>query len=428
VKQGVQVLPKWNIYTPEGVQDILINECFIKRNIENDIREVFRKSGYFEIETPTFEFYDTFSVDQESIPQEMMFKFFDRQGRILVLRPDLTIPVARVAAGKFKDFKFPMRFCYIGNTFRYNESGGGKHNEFTQAGVELLGAKSPEADAEVIAVAIKAIKASGLENFQIDIGQVDFFNGLMEESGLDEQDVEELQKLIDRKDFIGMEEIINQRNIPVRLKQAILDLTRLFGSEEVIDRAEKLVENQRSLNALKHLRNIIDILKDFGLGKYVSVDLGMVRSINYYTGVIFRGFTYGVGFPILSGGRYDRLTGKFGKECPATGFSIGINLLMSALVRQNADIEKPSVDSLVCYEKEGRKRAFEICEALRKQGLVVEMDISMRGLDYIEAYSKAKGIGGIIRVLDDERVEVRNFETGEVHMTTVSRLKGGCNG
>jgi capsular exopolysaccharide synthesis family protein len=181
-------LTKWKIYTPEGVQDILANECFFKRNLEDKIRKVFRSSGFYEVETPIVEFYDAFLAEDGITAQETMFKFFDQQGRILVLRPEITIPIARLAATKFKDVSHPLRFSYIGNTFNYKELGGGKQKEFTQAGVELLGINSPEADAEIIATAIKAVKVSGLENFQIDIGQVDFFKGLMEV--INETDIE----------------------------------------------------------------------------------------------------------------------------------------------------------------------------------------------------------------------------------------------
>ena len=143
VRNGGLPLSKRNIYTPEGVQDILVEECYTKRGIEDSIRKVFRGFGYFEIETPSLEFYDTFSADGDLIPQEAMFKFFDQQGRILVLRPDITIPVARIVATKYKNTDYHLKFSYIGNTFRYNELGGGKQKEFTQAGLELIGVYSP---------------------------------------------------------------------------------------------------------------------------------------------------------------------------------------------------------------------------------------------------------------------------------------------
>lgn len=415
-------MSKWAIYTPEGVQDILFEECFKKRNLESKIRNIFRNNGFFEIETPSLEFYDVFSNEESQTPQETMFKFFDQQGRILVLRPDITIPIARITATKYKDSKYPIKFSYIGNAFKYNELGGGKQKEFTQAGVEIIGANNPEADADVIATAINAVRASGLENFQIDLGQVEFFKGIMEEAELSHQDIEQMRILIDKKDFLGIEELVEEHNIGSDLKELIFSLPGLFGSIDVLDNMEKRNLNKRSLAALANLRRVLELLEDYGLSKYVSVDLGMVNSLEYYTGIIFRGFTYGIGFPILSGGRYDNLVEKFGKKSAATGFSLGISMIMTALDRQKIDSEKLTVDSLISYKREGRKTAFKICEELRNQGLKVEIDITGQEIDGVKEYAKDKGIGGIFYVLDDDNVEVHNIETGEILKRKISEI------
>jgi ATP phosphoribosyltransferase regulatory subunit len=351
-----------------------------------------------------------------------MFKFFDKEGRILVLRPDITIPIARVAATKYKDANYPLKFSYIGDTFKYNEIGGGKQKEFTQAGMEIVGVNSPEADAEIIAAAIDSVKASGLENFQIDIGQVEFFKGLMDEADLPAEEVEQMRVLIDRKDFLGIEELVKKHNIKEHLKEIIFSLPKLFGSIDVIEEVEKYSINQRCIDALENLRKIIEILEDYGLSKYVSIDLGMVQSLNYYTGIIFRGFTYGIGFPILSGGRYDGLVEKFGKGAPATGFSLGVNMIMMALDRQKIKREELKIDSLICYHPKGRKNAFSICDTLRKQGLNIEVDITGRNLEDTKKYAKNKGIGGILYVLDEENIEIHNLEEDQVKKVTVKEL------
>ncbi|TYQ15056.1 UNVERIFIED_CONTAM: ATP phosphoribosyltransferase regulatory subunit [Acetivibrio alkalicellulosi] len=415
-------MAKWRIYTPEGVQDILPNECFHKKNLESKIRNVFRSYGYYEVETPMVEFYDVFSLESEIAPQETMFKFFDKEGRILVLRPDITIPIARLVATKYKDADYPIKLSYIGDTFKYNELGGGKQKEFTQAGMEIVGINSHEADAEIIAAAIDCVKSSGLENFQIDIGQVEFFKGLMEEANLSNEEIEQMRVLIDKKDFLGIEELVKNHDINEDLKELIFSLPKLFGSIDVIDKVEKYALNNRCIAALENLRKVLEILDDYGLSKYVSVDLGMVQSLNYYTGTIFRGFTYGVGFPILSGGRYDRLVEKFGEGKPATGFSLGINMIMMALDRQKITTEEPMIDSLICYGQKGRKNAFKICETLRKQGLVVEMDITGYEIEQIKNYARIKGIGGILNVLDDENIEVHNLENDEVKKVSVTEM------
>jgi ATP phosphoribosyltransferase regulatory subunit len=415
-------MPNWKIYTPEGVQDILFDECYLKRNLEEKIRDLFRISGYYEIETPTIEFYDTFSAETDLTPQETMFKFFDQRGRILVLRPDATIPVARIAATKYKDMQCPLRISYIENTFRYNELGGGKQKEFTQAGAEILGVATPEADAEVIATAVNCARACGIEEFKIDIGQVDFFKGLMEETRLSAQDIEQVRILIDKKDFLGIEELVKKHDISSGLKDLILKLPRLFGSIDVIDKVEKMPINKRSLAALANLRQVLEILEDYDLSEYISIDLGMVQSLNYYTGIIFRGFTHGVGFPVISGGRYDNLVEKFGRKCPATGFSLGINMVMMALERQNTAVGKPAVESLISYSAKGRKTAFRLCEQLRMQGLTIEIDIMNNGIKAAEEYARSKGIGGIVYIVDDEKIEIHDLVKGEVTTATISDL------
>lgn len=415
-------MSRWKIYTPQGVQDILFDECFLKRRLESKLRSILSGGGFYEVETPTLEFYDTFSADTDLTPQETMFKFFDQQGRILVLRPEMTIAVARLAATKLKEAVYPLRLSYVGNAFRYNELGGGKQKEFTQAGAEIIGVECPEADADVIALAINCLKASGLENFQVDIGQVEFFKGLMGETGLSAADTEQMRVLIDKKDFLGIEELVGKHRIRGELKDLILGLPGMFGSVEVIEKAESIAVNSRSLKALANLRDVLDILQDYGLGRYVSVDLGMVQSLNYYTGVIFRGFTYGMGFPVVSGGRYDGLVGKFGKSCPSTGFSLGINMLMTALQRQNIPFDRPSVDTLVCYDGKSRKTAFTLCGELRKQGLSAEMDITGAGTEELRRYASSKGIGGIMRVIDGEAIELYNLKSGETAKTSVKEL------
>ncbi|HHW00163.1 MAG TPA: ATP phosphoribosyltransferase regulatory subunit [Clostridiaceae bacterium] len=416
-------MPKWKIYTPEGVQDILFEDCFLKRDLEYKLRNLFRSSGFYEIETPTLEFYDTFSADGDLTPQETMFKFFDPQGRILVLRPDATIPVARVAATKLKDVEYPLKVSYIGNTFRYNELGGGRQKEFTQAGIEILGVNTAEADAEVIATAAAAMKAVGIENFQIDIGQVDFFKGIMEQTGLSDEDTEQMRVLIDKKDFIGIEELVEKYNISADLKNLILDLPRLFGPVGIIDSVEKRTDNARSIAALQNLRKVLQILDDYELSEYISIDLGMVQSLNYYTGIVFRGFTYGVGFPVISGGRYDNLVEKFGKRCSATGFSMGVNLLMIALEKQKIEVKKPGVQTLVCYDKDSRKIAFKLCEELRNQGMSVEMDVSGKNLEEIKKYAKNRKTGGIMFVRNGGEIELYDVNTGKTTVTSIEELE-----
>lgn len=389
-------MKKWSIYTPEGVQDILFESCWQKRLLEERIRETFRLNGYREIETPTIEFYDVF--ENSLINQESMYKFCDSKGRLLALRPDITIPVARIAATKLKDEVYPIKCCYIGNTFSFDEIGGGRQNEFTQAGCELLGVNSPDADAEIIAMAIESLKATGIEDFKIDIGQVGFFKGLMEESGLDENAIEEVREFIDQKNLVGIEQVMDRYKVKNSLKKIILDLPRLFGSREILQRIDNDDIGKRAASALQNIKEVLEILEDRNLSEYVSIDLGMVQSLNYYTGIVFRGYTHGVGFPVMSGGRYDRLVALFGRDLEATGFSLGINMILMALERQKRLVPENREGVLVTYDDSARKLAGEYCRELKAQGITAELDILRKGTDKSMEYAMSKGLCRIVHI------------------------------
>jgi ATP phosphoribosyltransferase regulatory subunit len=400
-------MKKWNIYTPDGVQDILFEECGRKRKLEGYLRALFQSCGYLELETPTLEFYDVFSGEDALLAQEKMFKFSDAKGRIIVLKPDMTIPVARVAATRVKDAAYPLKYCYIGNTFKANELGGGRQHECTEAGVELLGVNSPEADAEVIATAVRAVLATGVEEFQIDIGQVEFFRGIMEESGLSADEIEEVRHLIDRKDYVEVEIVMNRHSVAPELKALILDLPKLFGSKDILNRVATSAKiGIKAEKALNWLKEVLDILEDRGLSKFVSVDLGMVQSMGYYTGIVFRGYTYGIGFPILSGGRYDSLVSRFGVDCPATGFSLVVNFIMMALERQHRTSAAKSGGVLVTYDDGGRKAASRFCEELEKTECFVELDISRFDDENAREYAKKRGYEKVVRVIADGETRV----------------------
>jgi ATP phosphoribosyltransferase regulatory subunit len=415
-------MQKYKNHTPDGSQDYLFQECYIKKNIENKLKKVFKTNGFFEIETPTLEFYDVFSADKDIISTETMFKFYDQQGRILVLRPDLTVPIARVAATKLKDEAYPLKVSYCGNTFKFREVVGNGQKESTEAGIELLGLVSPEADAEVISIAINSLLAAGFENFQIDIGQVEFFKGLMEEGDFTENEIETIRDFIDKKDMIGVEQIIREHDISDNLREIIMNLPGFFGSVDIIEKVKAMKLNNRSGEALSYLERVAQLINDYGFGKYISIDLGMVQRLNYYTGVIFRGFTYGVGFPILSGGRYDNLVEKFGKTCTAVGFSININMVMTALERQKILLSEPTIGTIVCYSETGRKAALCTAGVLRDRGDVVEIDILNRSFEEVILYAKNKSIEKVIYFFNHEEAEICNTSSDMTTKTTAKKL------
>lgn len=415
----------FNLYIPEGTQDILYDDCAAKRKIEDSLRALFKSYAYFEIETPVLEYQDVFMTVEGTFFPENMFRFFDEKGKTLVLKPDQTVPAARVAASKLKRSEELSKISYITKTFRFGETGAGSRKEYTQAGCELINSYGIYADAEIIALAVNSMKAAGLEDFQIDIGQVGFFKGIIEESGLDEAKAEIIRDMTDKKDYLGLEEFLKEQNISEKLKSQIIDLPKYFGDIDMISGLKKGISSKKAIESLEHLEKTFCILKDYGLEKYISIDLGMVRSINYYTGIIFKGYTYGVGFPVLNGGRYDTLLGNFGCDMPAVGFSVDISLLQTALTGLGGRMEGHRVDTFVAFDDKNGKKAYMAAGLLRDQGLVVEADLMPRSLDEAISFSKKRGLPGLLHFADEDRITVVNNLTGSTDVTSFESLAGG---
>lgn len=415
----------FNLYIPEGTQDILYEECAGKRQIEDKLRELFKSYAYLEIETPVLEYQDVFMTKEGTFIPENMFRFFDEKGKTLVLKPDQTVPAARVAASKLKKSEEISKISYITKTFRFGETGAGKRKEYTQAGCELINSCGPYADAEIIALAVNSMRTAGLEDFQIDIGQVGFFKGIIEESGLDDAKAEIIRDMTDKKDYLGLEEFLKEQNIANKLKSQIIDLPKYFGDIDIISGLKKGISNRKAIESLDRLEQTFGILKDYGLEKYISIDLGMVQSINYYTGIIFKGYTYGVGFPVLNGGRYDTLLGNFGCDMPAVGFSVDINLLLTALAGRNDKKDKHRVDTFIAFDDKSGKNAYTAAVALRAQGLIVEADLLPRTLDDAVLFSKKRGMPGLIHFAKEDRITVVNNLTGLTDIVSYESLTGG---
>ncbi|MCI8267364.1 MAG: ATP phosphoribosyltransferase regulatory subunit [Lachnospiraceae bacterium] len=322
------------VHTPEGVRDIYGKEYANKQNIQKLFGEILHRYGYQAIQTPTFEFFDVFSREIGTTPSKELYKFFDKEGNTLVLRPDFTPSIARCAAKYFMDETIPLRFCYSGNNFINTSDLQGKLKETTQMGAELLGDASPEADAEMLAMLVEALRNAGLQEFQVSVGQIEYFKGLCANAALDEETELALREFISNRNEFGAQELLLEKNIPADSVKALLSVNSLFGTYDILDKALACADNQRSRNAIMHLKQVYELLKVYGVDQYISFDLAMVSKYNYYTGIIFSAYTYQAGSAIAKGGRYDNLLEKFGKPAPATGFVVMIDDLVSALTRQ----------------------------------------------------------------------------------------------
>lgn len=361
------------VHTPEGVRDIYGKEYAGKWKMEGMIHDKFFEYGYQDIQTPTFEFFDVFSREIGTTPSKELYKFFDKEGNTLVLRPDFTPSMARCAAKYFMDEDTEIRFSYLGNTFTNTSNLQGKLKEVTQMGVELIGNPAVEADGEVISLLVESLKNSGLKEFQISVGEVEYFKGICQEAGLDEETELQLREYISNKNYFGAESLLSERKIPQEYSSVLLRMTELFGGTECLTEAKALVKNARSLQAVERLEQLYQVLCLYGVEQYVSFDLGMLSKYNYYTGVIFKAYTYGVGDAIAKGGRYDSLLSHFGKDAPAIGFMIIVDDLMSAVSRQGLPI--PTVDEVkvLSYTQDTFAEVLKEVRRLRNNGMRVEM-------------------------------------------------------
>lgn len=362
------------LHTPEGVRDIYNAECKKKLYLQERLHKKFRQYGFQDIQTPTFEYFDVFSQEVGTIPSKDLYKFFDREGNTLVLRPDYTPSIARCAATYYMEEDMPLRFCYAGNVF-INESGlyQGRLKETTQLGAEMIGDTAVDADTEMVSLVIQLLLESGLKNFQVEIGQIDFFKGLLEEADINEETAETLRHLIAQKNYFGLEELLSSQSIDGELKSVFLKLPQLFGSAEILQEARSLTKNSRSLQAIDRLQQIYDRIKIYHLEQYVTFDLGMLSNYNYYTGIIFRAFTLGTGEPIVKGGRYDNLLGLFGKSAPSIGFTLLLDLLILALSRQKIEVPTGNKNIMYLYKKEQHKVAMQMAMESRNRGNFIEL-------------------------------------------------------
>ncbi len=389
--------------SPPGVSDIYGRDCVLKSRTSESIKKTFESFGYNEIQTPTFEYIDVFG-DNVSIPPEESVKFIDPDGRILALRPDMTPSISRAVASHLSDEPLPLRLFYIGNVYRGGESyKSAKRREFTQAGVELIGADTPEADAEVIALTVKAFLSCGLTDFQIELSHSDFLSGITRDCGLSESEEDALRSLLDKKFGIGIEEFCDSHGISGINRSILTEISTFFGDgEEILARYRSYPLNPASEKAISELDKVFSILRDYGMDKYITVDLGQIRSFKYYTGVIFRGLTANSAFPVCGGGRYDTLGRRFSLDLPATGVAVWVDRLADALIRSSlaGDI-KTAPDAAVFYAASRRAEAFEKASALRAEGKRVVLDVCSLSGAAAKQSAAARGISEIYVLEDD---------------------------
>lgn len=400
-KKGFDRMSKELLHTPDGVRDIYNLECAKKDAVEKKISKVIKRYGYRNIQTPTFEFFDIFKKERGSVISKEMFKFFDRDGETLVLRPDITPSIARSAAKYFMDEDMPIRLSYCGNIFINKSSYQGRLKESTQIGAELIGDVTGDADAEMTAMLIDCLLQAGLKDFQVEIGHINFFNGLMEAANLDEDDQDYLRTLIENKNYFGVENLISEKEMAADVKHAILEMPKLFGTIDQIREAKALVQTiPVSLSAIEALEELYEVLKLYGVENYVTFDLGMLGKFKYYTGIIFKAYTYGTGDAIATGGRYDKLLMQFGKQAASIGFGIGLDALMIALERQKIEVDTDMMGTILLYDRKQKALAIRLASHLRSTGTNLQLmkKYYEKSVEDYKEYAKRSYIGEIFYI------------------------------
>lgn len=356
------------LHTPDGVRDIYNDECEMKVKLQNRLHEVLKSYGYRDIETPTFEYFDVFSKAVGTTPSKYLYKFFDREGNTLVLRPDITPSIARAVSKYFHQENEEIRLCYLGNTFINNSSYQGRLKETTHLGAEYIGAQSAQADAEIIAMVADCLKSAGLKEFQISIGQQDYFKSILRDVEIDEEAEISLKDFISNRNIFGVEGLIDELGITGSVRDALLALPELYGSVEVLDRAQSYATNEEVARAIDRLRELYRVLEYYHITQYVSFDLSMLSRYHYYTGIFFRGYTYGSGDAVVKGGRYDNLLKHFGKDAPSIGFVVVIDELLSALNHQKIEVDQCDEILELSYDDSCEALAVQLAKAMRVRG------------------------------------------------------------
>ncbi|PNU21749.1 ATP phosphoribosyltransferase regulatory subunit [Geothermobacter hydrogeniphilus] len=405
---------------PKGVKDFLPNRAAKVEFLQKTLLELFHRWGFRPVLPPSLENLDVLEQGLGGGLREKTFRFDDRQsGRLVAFPPDITPQVARIVATRMQNLPLPLRLCYSGRVLRHTEQQAGKDREIFQAGVELIGLPNAEADAEMIAMAVEALQDLGTPEFTIDIGQVEFFRGIMNDLDLDQATLAALRDAIGRKDTSGLRQLLEPLAVSDRQKEELLALPRLFGGREVLERADRVVHTPSARRALSNLADVLQVLETYQVDPYVTFDLGEIRGLDYHTGITFQGFLPGLGRAVCSGGRYDNLTARYGRPLAATGFTFNLLNLLFALDKELQLPAARTTDVLLFQQGDNKRRAQQLARALRRQGYSAARDNYPRGLEETLAYA-GKMDFHYVMIIGSEQDSVKLVRVADGHERQIS--------
>ena len=390
---------RYDLITPEGTRDLLFEECLARRSVENKLTKLFRSFGYSEVVTPGMEFYDVFLGTSRTFRQESLYKLTDAKNRLITLRPDNTIPIARLAATRLKEEELPLRLYYDQSVFENNALLKGQSDELVQAGIELIGGENTKrADYEALCIAVEALACWG-KDFRLEIGHIGYFKELVRRLNIDSRTEEEIRLLINAKNYPALNDLLDgiaHNEVTAALKK----LPSMFGGEEVFEKAASLCTDENIKAILDNLKVVYTRLAALGYKDKIIVDLGIVRHTDYYTGIVFKGYLTGIGDSVLKGGRYDRLLGEFGRECPAVGFGVNCDAIATYICKLGEAPTPKTPDCMIYGEKGHVVEALVYAHTLVREGMTVENSL-FSALEDTKRYAAAKGIHKIFIVGDE---------------------------
>lgn len=401
-KEYMKLSPS-DIALPRGVSDFLPEAAAKIGSIEDRLLRVFELWGFRRIITPRLEYEDVLATGMGEELKGKTYRFDDRQsGRLLALPPDITPQVARIAATRLASLPLPHRLSYSERVLRQTEIQAGRSREIFQTGVELIGLDSPEADAEMIVMAIEAMQVLGLDNFTIDLGQVGFCQGIFQASGLTGEALQLMREAVSRKDSSAVAALLKEHPVSPGSAAELNALPRLFGGRDVLGTAQEIVTNPRSRAALGNLEQVLDILDIHGVSDVLSIDLGETRGLDYHSGITFEGFVTGFGEPVCSGGRYDNLTTRYGCDAPATGFTFNLLNLLQTVERRPELQGCAATDFLLFNTCSDRHDVLQVARQLRSLGYTTARDIIRREYTQSLEYAKKMNIRCMLVISDGQ--------------------------
>ncbi|AXV38581.1 MAG: histidine--tRNA ligase [Methanobacterium sp. BRmetb2] len=419
------------ILRPRGTRDFLFDEMEQRKYAENTLRRVFETYGYGEIKTPLFEDLTLFTMKSGEEIKEQIYHFKDKSERELALRPELTAPVARLYMDQFQKSPKPIKMYYFGSCFRYERPQAGRWRQFWQFGCELIGGKSPEAEAEVITMANQSLEDLGLDNFEIHIGNLGILRGVLEEANITDEKQDQVMGIIDKGDMEELQSYLDDLNLPEKYREILLTLIGMEGGKNLLSHVKMLIKDiDASFEALNDLEELLKTLDDFGMDNYV-VNLGIARGLDYYSGMVFEIYVHGLGAQkqICGGGTYNLIEVFGGEQVESTGFAFGFDRVMGALESQKINLKiKNNLKVYVApISEKTRGKAFEVVQNLRSAGIAADVDLARKKLKKILNYANNLGVNYVVligeRDLKEGRVTLKDMRTGTQEMIEIDSIQ-----